>query len=143
MFKIYFTPKLDELKRVFNFFVTEYNYALVYEDDPHFMACMCLRYERDGCPTIKVVMDRSLIDIEVEHNGEFELLRTIYKFYHPKEILRCSEAYRIKKTFWKLLAKDTKLYYDFYMSIENTFDVKVYNEFAKKYPWYVWKWIEE
>lgn len=135
-----YLPKLKDLTEAFSFFLEQYEYKLVRAEDTHTMGCMYLQYEKNDAPTVKIEMEKYVVEVLIQVKDDFYPLKHIYKYLNPKEILRDNQAYRKKKVFKNFLKKDYMLYYDHFITNKQVFDLQKYLEFFKNYPWWVWKW---
>lgn len=137
-----YLPKFSDLINIASYFCTKYNFEVEYKSEGiQGMGCALIVLKHDTYPKIKIEMDRYFINFQLVLKEDTSLV-SIYKFFHPKELLRNSKSYRKKKNFYKYYIEDQNKYFKDYLQNQETFDYKQFIDFYEKYPFNVWKWIE-
>ena len=139
-----YQPKFEELMNIAYAFREEFDYTIEsHSMGIEGMGCAFINLEKNGFPKLKIYMDRFYLDFEIYFSQNCMSLVSIYKYLHPKEILRNSLAYRNKKTFRDFIIKDQCKYLKEILTHKDNFDYEDFRKFYEKYPLNVWKWIEK
>ena len=138
-----YLPKVTDLMQIAYFFCKNYDYEIdCHSERIEGMGCALISLKHNQLPSIKIEMERYFIDFQLVLQQDTSLV-SIYKFFHTKEILRNSMAYRKKKNFRNYYIEDQNKYFIDFLEHRNTFDFNKFLDFYEKYPFQIWKWIEK
>ena len=136
-----YIPKFEDLMNIAYAFREEFDYSIEsHSMGIEGMGCAFINLERSGFPKIRIEMDRCILICYINFSEDISItFLGLYKYLHPKEILRNSIAYRNKKIFRKFYIEDQCKYLKEILEYKDHFDYEDFRKFYEKYPFNVWK----
>lgn len=136
-----YLPTYKDLTNISTFFCANYKYNIEQESKGiESMGCAYIILNNKKLPKLKIEMELYILDLQVLIDNDYVSLLSIYKFFHPKEILRNYIAYRRKKIFINKYIEDQNKYFIDYSKRKDDFNFNEFHTFYEKYPLYVWRW---